>query len=173
MKKYLTIINIIILLFLNSSIVYAHPGRLDSNGGHYNRKTGEYHYHNGTHTSSSNNKNITSNDESNSTNSITSYSFNELYNGKITTVKTNTSYKNTSNTNLNSTKEYSFIRDHWFILLIVIYFFICILSEFIELIKNFTKRLNVKNGEKCFCTNCGKKIKPDWAFCNHCGNKLK
>ena len=24
----------------------AHPGRTDSNGGHYNRKTGEYHYHN-------------------------------------------------------------------------------------------------------------------------------
>lgn len=23
----------------------AHPGGLDANGGHYNRKTGEYHYH--------------------------------------------------------------------------------------------------------------------------------
>ena len=27
----------------------AHPGSLDSNGGHYNRKTGEYHYHSGIH----------------------------------------------------------------------------------------------------------------------------
>ena len=27
--------------------VYAHPGRLDSNGGHYNRQTGEYLYHDG------------------------------------------------------------------------------------------------------------------------------
>lgn len=27
------------------SIVFAHGGRTDSNGGHYNRKTGEYHYH--------------------------------------------------------------------------------------------------------------------------------
>lgn len=26
---------------------YAHPGRTDSNGGHYNRSTGEYHYHHG------------------------------------------------------------------------------------------------------------------------------
>lgn len=25
----------------------AHPGRTDSNGGHYNRSTGEYHYHHG------------------------------------------------------------------------------------------------------------------------------
>lgn len=23
----------------------AHPGGLDANGGHYDRKTGEYHYH--------------------------------------------------------------------------------------------------------------------------------
>ena len=27
--------------------VSAHPGRTDSNGGHYNRSTGEYHYHHG------------------------------------------------------------------------------------------------------------------------------
>ena len=25
---------------------YSHPGKTDSKGGHYNRKTGEYHYHN-------------------------------------------------------------------------------------------------------------------------------
>lgn len=29
------------------SIVYAHPGGTDSNGGHYDRSTGEYHYHHG------------------------------------------------------------------------------------------------------------------------------
>lgn len=34
--------------------VFAHPGSLDENGGHYNRKTGEYHYHAGTHTEGSN-----------------------------------------------------------------------------------------------------------------------
>jgi hypothetical protein len=32
---------------------YSHGGRTDSNGGHYNRKTGEYHYHNGTASKSS------------------------------------------------------------------------------------------------------------------------
>lgn len=28
-------------------VVYAHPGRTDSEGGHYDRSTGEYHYHHG------------------------------------------------------------------------------------------------------------------------------
>ena len=27
--------------------IYAHPGKTDSNGGHYDRSTGEYHYHHG------------------------------------------------------------------------------------------------------------------------------
>lgn len=28
-------------------VVFAHSGRTDANGGHYNRSTGEYHYHHG------------------------------------------------------------------------------------------------------------------------------
>ena len=39
-----------ILSFLLISLVvpvFAHPGSLDENGGHYNRSTGEYHYHHG------------------------------------------------------------------------------------------------------------------------------
>lgn len=43
----------LITFILISTIVLAHPGSLDSNGGHYNRKTGEYHYHDGTHTEGS------------------------------------------------------------------------------------------------------------------------
>lgn len=35
------------LAFALSTTVFAHPGRTDSSGGHYNRKTGEYHYHHG------------------------------------------------------------------------------------------------------------------------------
>ena len=27
-------------------LAYTHSGRTDANGGHYNRKTGQYHYHN-------------------------------------------------------------------------------------------------------------------------------
>ncbi len=46
MKKLITISIIILLL---PFVVMAHPGSLDSNGGHYNRKTGEYHYHSGIH----------------------------------------------------------------------------------------------------------------------------
>ncbi len=28
-----------------AGVLFAHPGGLDSRGGHFNRKTGEYHYH--------------------------------------------------------------------------------------------------------------------------------
>lgn len=38
-----------ILLVLHFAL-YPHPGRLDKNGGHYNRKTGTYHYHRSTTT---------------------------------------------------------------------------------------------------------------------------
>lgn len=38
---------IIVLVVLIPVAGYSHPGRTDANGGHYNRKTGEYHYHSG------------------------------------------------------------------------------------------------------------------------------
>ena len=41
---------------LISGSVSAHPGRLDANGGHWNRKTGTYHYHSGASKSSSSSK---------------------------------------------------------------------------------------------------------------------
>lgn len=44
-KKILFIILIIILLI--PTIVFAHSGRTDSSGGHYNSSTGDYHYHHG------------------------------------------------------------------------------------------------------------------------------
>lgn len=50
------IISLILILMLVSDVT-AHPGRLDSNGGHYNRKTGEYHYHRDTGRSSSSRSN--------------------------------------------------------------------------------------------------------------------
>ena len=45
-------LDILAVLFLLSTVCvydlgYTHPGRTDANGGHYNRKTGEYHYHGG------------------------------------------------------------------------------------------------------------------------------
>lgn len=40
---------ILLLMFLLACTitVYAHPGGTDSDGGHYNHSTGEYHYHHG------------------------------------------------------------------------------------------------------------------------------
>ena len=38
---------ILIIISLQSSVGFSHSGRTDSQGGHYNRKTGEYHFHNG------------------------------------------------------------------------------------------------------------------------------
>ena len=36
---------IFLLFFIFNTFLFSHPGRLDSNGGHWNRKTGTYHYH--------------------------------------------------------------------------------------------------------------------------------
>ncbi len=43
MKILLTII----ILGLATQFAFGHSGRTDSNGGHYNRKTGEHHYYGG------------------------------------------------------------------------------------------------------------------------------
>lgn len=44
MKK-ITIIFLLLICF--SGVIYAHQGRTDSYGGHYNRSEGTYHYHSG------------------------------------------------------------------------------------------------------------------------------
>lgn len=44
MKKTLLLILLVIILFFENT--FAHSGRTDKNGGHYNRKTGQYHTHN-------------------------------------------------------------------------------------------------------------------------------
>ena len=36
-----------VLVFSIASISFAHPGKLDANGGHTDKETGEYHYHKG------------------------------------------------------------------------------------------------------------------------------
>ena len=46
MKKKIFIISILFLMFFGTCC-YAHSGKTDSNGGHYNHYTGEYHYHHG------------------------------------------------------------------------------------------------------------------------------
>ena len=47
LRKVLIILSLILIsgvVFYDSA--HTHSGRTDANGGHYNRKTGEYHYHN-------------------------------------------------------------------------------------------------------------------------------
>lgn len=46
-KKLVSFIMAIVVVTSASAGVFAHPGRTDSSGGHYNHATGEYHYHNG------------------------------------------------------------------------------------------------------------------------------
>ncbi len=45
MKQIKKILVSSILFAIATCGLNAHPGRLDANGGHYNRKTGEYHFH--------------------------------------------------------------------------------------------------------------------------------
>lgn len=44
MKRLNLILCCIVII---TTFAYAHSGRTDSKGGHYNRSTGEYHYHHG------------------------------------------------------------------------------------------------------------------------------
>lgn len=47
-KKCRLLIGIIITVhFISAVSVFAHPGRTDANGGHWDRKTGTYHFHSG------------------------------------------------------------------------------------------------------------------------------
>lgn len=48
MKRLRSILSLsVIVSLLIPFLAFAHSGRTDANGGHYNRKTGEYHYHGG------------------------------------------------------------------------------------------------------------------------------
>lgn len=47
MNKRIFLVLVVALLCLLTITVLAHSGRTDSSGGHWNRSTGEYHYHHG------------------------------------------------------------------------------------------------------------------------------
>lgn len=46
-KRILFVLFILLITLFSTPIVSAHSGRTDSNGGHYDTSTGEYHYHHG------------------------------------------------------------------------------------------------------------------------------
>lgn len=62
---------ILILSILISTYALSHPGRLDSSGGHWNRKTGTYHYHRATSSSYNSNYTATKSTKTISTKSTT------------------------------------------------------------------------------------------------------
>lgn len=45
--RVLSALFFIFCLITFALVSYAHPGRTDANGGHYDHSTGEYHYHHG------------------------------------------------------------------------------------------------------------------------------
>lgn len=47
MKKILLFVLTLLLVILSAFSTFAHPGRTDSSGGHYDNSAGEYHYHHG------------------------------------------------------------------------------------------------------------------------------
>lgn len=47
MKVFVKMVCFVVVCILFATVVGAHSGRTDSSGGHYNRSTGEYHYHHG------------------------------------------------------------------------------------------------------------------------------
>lgn len=57
LKKSILIIFAALFVTLPFVSAFAHPGRLDSNGGHWNHSTGEYHYHDGNSAGKSGSKN--------------------------------------------------------------------------------------------------------------------
>lgn len=57
----LTVVIVPLMLLLDGRGVFSHSGRTDSSGGHYNRKTGTYHYHGAPKSSTSTYSSTTSN----------------------------------------------------------------------------------------------------------------
>ena len=45
-RTFIFVISLILVAVLSSTAL-SHPGKLDANGGHYDKETGEYHYHKG------------------------------------------------------------------------------------------------------------------------------
>lgn len=46
-RRILSICIALLTIFLLPAVAFAHPGQTDEDGGHYDRSTGEYHYHHG------------------------------------------------------------------------------------------------------------------------------
>lgn len=47
LKRFFALVCVGIIAFSLAVIGFAHPGKTDEDGGHYNHDTGDYHYHHG------------------------------------------------------------------------------------------------------------------------------
>lgn len=87
---------ILCTLFISFSLttIYAHRGRTDSSGGHYNRSTGEYHYHHGYSAHQH-------------PNGICPYSNSTINDNNTTSTSSAKSYKDSTTNDETSNKSYS------------------------------------------------------------------
>lgn len=90
MKKRVVIMCFLLFFISVDCFCLAHPGRTDLNGGHYDRSTGEYHYHYG-----------------NSSGRIVSNSNQSFYNNMITNTNTSIVKNTSSNFARNTAKKIS------------------------------------------------------------------
>ena len=75
-------LSVVMLIVVSGTILHAHPGRTDANGGHYDRKTGQYHYHNsGSKSRSTSNSTSYSGNRHESSNTMDNYT--ESYDAKL------------------------------------------------------------------------------------------
>ena len=134
---------LIFIIFLNLFVInisFAHPGRTDSNGGHWDRSSGTYHYHTGEYAG-----------QSSSSSSSSEKSSWEKY--KEERQSNITKKYNSSTTSTNFKTDY---YDLWIwvaiilaVLLFVIPFIITVLQLIVEfIITNIQNIKNRKNKEK-------------------------
>ena len=127
MEKLLKIKFIVLIIFiislLTTVITYGHPGRTDSNGGHTNHSTGEYHYHHGYSAHQH-------------PNGVCPYEFNDAISEQSFTTN------NTTSANVNTSDKIDLLFDKLltnpigqfvicFIIIYAIYFIYCIYDKFI------------------------------------------
>lgn len=113
----------LLIIFINN--VYAHSGRTDSYGGHYDYSTGTYHYHDGSYegeytrpieeggesinTTKEYNESVNINKEDISTNSLRQYITEEVYNTRIENLQQQINEKDNEIKSLKSDLDNSWI----------------------------------------------------------------
>lgn len=124
MKKKIIYFSIIALIFSLIIIdnIYAHSGKTDSYGGHYDYSTGTYHYHDGLHedeytgpveeggTLIGNNETLNINKEDTSSNSARQYITERVYNTKIENLQQQINEKDNEIKSLKSDLDNSWIN---------------------------------------------------------------